>query len=195
MSRIATPASIDAAPAAARPALKAVKKQLGSVPNLFRLVANSPAALEGYLGLNGALAKGALDARTRERIALAVAEINGCGYCLSAHSYLGKVLAEIAMSREAVAAAIDLGDRERDPFAGAGIERAFGERAIEAEITLQGCRAVGDDAEKVGNAAELFLDGFEGGPCGCGGGIDRGGRRDAGHSGSPGWGPACLVGP
>ena len=95
MSRIPTPASIEAAPAAAQPLLEAVKKQLGVVPNLFRLVANSPAALEGYLGLNGALGKGALDARTRERIALAVAEINGCSYCLSAHTYLGKNLAKL----------------------------------------------------------------------------------------------------
>lgn len=95
MSRIPTPAAIDAAPEASRPLLEAVKKQLGSVPNLFRIVANSPAALEGYLGLNGALAKGALDARTRERIALAVAEINGCSYCLSAHTYLGKNRAKL----------------------------------------------------------------------------------------------------
>ena len=95
MSRLAIPASIEAAPAAARPSLEAVKKQLGSVPNLFRLVANSPAALEGYLGLNGALGKGQLDARTRERIALAVAEQNRCDYCLSAHSYLGSNLAKL----------------------------------------------------------------------------------------------------
>ncbi|MCA9221710.1 MAG: carboxymuconolactone decarboxylase family protein, partial [Planctomycetales bacterium] len=59
------------------------------------LVANSPAALEGYLGLSGALAKGRLPAATRERIALAVAEINGCGYCLSAHTYLAKNLAKL----------------------------------------------------------------------------------------------------
>lgn len=45
--------------------------------------------------MNGALAKGTLDAKTRERIALAVAEINGCGYCLSAHTYLGKNLAKL----------------------------------------------------------------------------------------------------
>lgn len=95
MSRIPTPASIEAAPAAAQPLLVAVKQQLGVVPNLFRLVATSPAALQGYLGLNGALAKGSLDARTRERIALAVAEINGCSYCLSAHTYLGKNLAKL----------------------------------------------------------------------------------------------------
>jgi uncharacterized peroxidase-related enzyme len=95
MSRIPTPATIDAAPAAARPLLEAVKQQLGVVPNLFRLVANSPAALEGYLGLSGALSKGALPAPTRERIALAVAEINGCNYCLSAHTYLGRNLAKL----------------------------------------------------------------------------------------------------
>jgi uncharacterized peroxidase-related enzyme len=95
MSRINTPASVEAAPAAARPLLEAVKKQLGSVPNLFRVIANSPAALEGYLGLNGALVKGVLDAKTRERIAIAIAEINGCSYCLSAHTYIGKNVAKL----------------------------------------------------------------------------------------------------
>lgn len=105
MSRIPTPASIEAAPTASQPLLQAVKKQLGIVPNLFRLVANSPAALEGYLGLLGALGKGDLPAATRERIAIAVAEINGCSYCLSAHTYLGKNVAklddaEIAANRQ-----------------------------------------------------------------------------------------------
>ena len=95
MSRIAIPASISAAPAASQPMLEGVNKQLGVVPNLFRLVSNSPAALEGYLGLSGALSKGALPAPTRERIALAIAEINGCSYCLSAHAYLGKNLAKL----------------------------------------------------------------------------------------------------
>ena len=95
MPRIPTPATIDAAPSAAQPLLEAVKKQIGSVPNLFRLTATSPAALEGYLSLNGALAKGALDAATRERIALVVAQVNGCSYCLAAHTYLGKHVAKL----------------------------------------------------------------------------------------------------
>jgi uncharacterized peroxidase-related enzyme len=95
MSRIPTPATIDTAPVAAQPLLQAVKKQLGIAPNLFRLVANSPAALEGYLSLSAALAKGELPAATRERIALAVAEINGCDYCLSAHTYLGRNVAKL----------------------------------------------------------------------------------------------------
>ncbi|MFX4221900.1 MAG: carboxymuconolactone decarboxylase family protein [Thalassobaculum sp.] len=95
MTRIPLPATIDAAPAAARPFLEGVEKMLGSVPNLFRLTANSPSALEGYLGLNSALSKGALKPQTRERIALAVAQINGCDYCLSAHTYLAKNLAKL----------------------------------------------------------------------------------------------------
>lgn len=94
MPRIATP-SVQDAPEAARPALEGAQKKLGMVPNLFRVIANSPAALEGYMALNGALGHGVLDAKTRERIALAVAEVNGCGYCLSAHTYIGKNLAKL----------------------------------------------------------------------------------------------------
>ena len=95
MSSIPIPSSIEASPVESQPLLRAVQKQLGVVPNLFRLVSLSPAALEGYLGLSGALSKGALPAPTRERIALAVAEINGCDYCLSAHTYLGKNVARL----------------------------------------------------------------------------------------------------
>jgi uncharacterized peroxidase-related enzyme len=95
MSRIPTPATIEDAPAASQALLHEVKRQLGVVPNLFRMVSNSPAALEGYVSLSGALGKGTLPAATRERIALAVAEINGCGYCLSAHTYLGQHVAKL----------------------------------------------------------------------------------------------------
>jgi uncharacterized peroxidase-related enzyme len=93
MSRLTIPAREDA-PAKSQPLLDVVEKQLGVVPNLFRLVGTSPAALEGYLGLNGALGR-SLDVKTRERIAIAVAQANGCDYCLSAHSYLGLNMAKI----------------------------------------------------------------------------------------------------
>ncbi|NSL53495.1 carboxymuconolactone decarboxylase family protein [Uliginosibacterium aquaticum] len=95
MSRISIP-SFEQSQAASRPLLDAVHKQLGVVPNLMKLVGHSPAALEGYLSLNGALAKGALSAPLRERIALAIAEYNGCDYCLSAHSYLAANLAKVS---------------------------------------------------------------------------------------------------
>lgn len=95
MSRIAIP-TVESAPAAAGPLLAAVKNKLGTVPNLMKLLANSPQALEGYLSLSGALGKGRLDAGIQERIALAVAEYNGCEYCLAAHAYLGKHVAKLS---------------------------------------------------------------------------------------------------
>jgi uncharacterized peroxidase-related enzyme len=95
MSRIPTPAAISDAPEKSRPLLDAVHKQLGVTPNMFRLISTSPQALEGYLGLSSALSRGALPAATRERIALAVAEANGCDYCLSAHTYLGRNVAKL----------------------------------------------------------------------------------------------------
>jgi uncharacterized peroxidase-related enzyme len=77
------------APASVKPLLDGVEAALGTVPNLMRGLANSRAALKGYLDLNRALAGGSLGAPLREQIALAVAEANGCGYCLAAHTTLG----------------------------------------------------------------------------------------------------------
>ena len=72
--------------------LDGVQKKLGMTPNLVRVFANSPAVLQGYLGLNDGLSEGALDAKVREQIALTVAETNGCEYCLAAHSAVSKML-------------------------------------------------------------------------------------------------------
>ena len=52
MSRIAIP-SLDNAPEASKATLDAVRRQLGSVPNLNRLIGLSPAALTAYTGFNG----------------------------------------------------------------------------------------------------------------------------------------------
>jgi uncharacterized peroxidase-related enzyme len=72
--------------------LDAVKGKLGLVPNMTRAMANAPAVLEGYLGFSGALGKGKLPARTREQLALAIGQVNGCDYCVSAHSAIGKMV-------------------------------------------------------------------------------------------------------
>lgn len=149
MSRIPTPSSIDTAPALAKPLLEAVDKQIGFVPNLFRVVANSPAALEGYLGMSGALAKGRLPAQTRERIALAVAQINGCNYCLSAHTALGKNLAKLS---DAEIAANRHGG-SLDPNADAAVRfaaRVVLERGHVSDADVQAVRMAGyDDAQIV----------------------------------------------
>ena len=72
--------------------LEGVQKKLGMTPNLMRTMANSPAVLEAYLGLGNALGKGTLSPKLREQIALTVSELNGCHYCLSAHTALGKMV-------------------------------------------------------------------------------------------------------
>lgn len=70
----------------------AVQAKLGVVPNMMRTMGNSPAVLEGYLGLSGALSHGKLSAKTGELIALAVSESNSCDYCLAAHTFIGEKL-------------------------------------------------------------------------------------------------------
>lgn len=80
-----------AAEGAIAESLAAVKAKLGVVPNMFATFARAPAALQGYLQLSGALGAGRLSTRQREAIALAVAQENACGYCLAAHSALGRM--------------------------------------------------------------------------------------------------------
>jgi uncharacterized peroxidase-related enzyme len=157
MSRINTFATIEAAPADAQPLLQGVKQKFGTVPNLFRLAANSPAGLEGYLNLNGALAKGSLSAQTRERIALAIAQVNGCEYCLSAHSYIGKNLAKLDDAEIAANRSGHSNDAKADAavaFA-AVVAKA---RGHVADADLQAVKAAGyGDAEVVEIVAHVAL--------------------------------------
>lgn len=62
----------------------------GATPNMFRAVANSPAALRSMWGAFGALGSGVLGAKLGEQLAVAVANVNSCGYCLAAHTALGR---------------------------------------------------------------------------------------------------------
>jgi uncharacterized peroxidase-related enzyme len=74
----------------AKELLDAVEKKYGAVPNSFKTMAHSPAGLQGFLDLSGTLESGVLPFETRYQIALAVSEINGCSYCLSAFTAIGK---------------------------------------------------------------------------------------------------------
>ena len=90
MSIRMTPIDPAAAHGQAKDLLSAVQAKLGVTPNMMRTMAHSPAVLEGYLALSSALAKGALPADIREQLALAIGQMNGCEYCVSAHTLLGK---------------------------------------------------------------------------------------------------------
>lgn len=148
MSRLSIPAVADA-PAASQPLLAAVHKKLGVVPNLMKLLGQSPAALEGYLSLSGALDKGTLDARLRESLALTVAEFNGCDYCLAAHSYIGKNL--VKLSDEQIAQARDgRANDERTQAALRFARQVAAERGRVQDAEIAALRAAGfSDVEAV----------------------------------------------
>jgi AhpD family alkylhydroperoxidase len=120
-------------PAEATALLTQMRKSIGSIPNMAKAMANSPALLKGYMGLSSALAGGILPAAVRERLALATAECNRCTYCLSAHTFLARN------------AARPDGDE---------IERARGRGTID-ETTIKTARAAGvtdaEIAEVIGN--------------------------------------------
>jgi uncharacterized peroxidase-related enzyme len=89
MSRLPLPTAATA-PAASQPLLAQIHGVFGATPNMFRAVANSPAALASLWGSFGALGGGVLSAKLGEQIAVAVADRNACHYCLAAHTMLGK---------------------------------------------------------------------------------------------------------
>ena len=74
----------------AKELLDAVEKKYGGAPNSFKTMAHSPASFQGFLDLSGTLEGGVLAFETRYQIAIAVSEINGCAYCLSAFTAIGK---------------------------------------------------------------------------------------------------------
>ena len=70
--------------------LEQIGSAFGAVPAMFRAVANSPAALTSMWSAFSAYGGGTLGAALGEQIAVAVANRNSCGYCLAAHTALGK---------------------------------------------------------------------------------------------------------
>ncbi len=131
--------------------MDAVKSQFGGVVNLFGTVAHSPAALKSLLGAFGALAEGRLDAKLGEKIAVAIANYNGCAYCLSAHTLLGK---NAGASAEEMAAAQQ--GRSDDPRSQAAIRfalRVVEDRADIQDSDIAALRVAGFDDEEI---VEIF---------------------------------------
>lgn len=70
--------------------LSEIHKAFGVTPNMFKTIANSTAALKMMWAGFGALGSGRLGPKLGEQIAVAVADVNRCEYCLAAHTALGK---------------------------------------------------------------------------------------------------------
>lgn len=81
---------LQSTPAASQPILAQIQQAFGTTPNMFKAVANSPAALQSMWAAFGALGQGTLGAKLGEQIAVAIANRNRCEYCLAAHTVLGQ---------------------------------------------------------------------------------------------------------
>ncbi|QQE09880.1 carboxymuconolactone decarboxylase family protein [Cupriavidus sp. ISTL7] len=92
----------------------------GATPNMFKAVANSPAALQSMWGSFGALGGGVIPARLGEQIAVAIANRNACEYCLAAHTALGR---KAGASAEEMSAA--QGGESTDPKTAAALRFAL----------------------------------------------------------------------
>ena len=86
-----TPIDPATATGEAKELLDGIQAAFGSTPNSFRAMANNPDVLKGWVGLSGAL-RATLPRDLGEQIAIAIAEQNGCAYCLSAHTAVGGLL-------------------------------------------------------------------------------------------------------
>jgi uncharacterized peroxidase-related enzyme len=137
----------------------AVQKQLGIVPNMMRTMAQSPSVLEAYLGFGAALRRGRLSAQVQEQIALAVAEINACDYCLSAHTALGR---GAGLSDRQLAASREASDSEPKTAAALAFARAVVERRGDVrDRDLDTVRAAGyTDGEIAEIVAQVALNVF-----------------------------------
>ncbi|MED5389520.1 MAG: carboxymuconolactone decarboxylase family protein [Pseudomonadota bacterium] len=143
----------------AAPMLAAVKSKMGMIPNLMATLANAPVALQSYLDFSGTLQQGALPARLREQLALAVANRNGCQYCASAHAMLGK---QAGLSTEDIRNG--LGGEAKDTQENAALRFALAvveQRGQVSDRDLDGIRNAGfDDGEIVEIIAHVVLNTF-----------------------------------
>ncbi len=135
------------------------ESQLGRIPNLYRTMASAPAALEGYLAFHSALARGQLGRVFREQLALVIAELNHCEYCVSAHSFRGQKVGiavdELAANRRAASS---------DPKTAAGLHFASAttrQRGAVSDEELAAARAAGWSDGEIGEiVAHVALNAF-----------------------------------
>jgi AhpD family alkylhydroperoxidase len=120
--------------------------------SVVALIPSSFAAPPGpYLSFSTALGGGALGAKLREQIALAVAEANGCEYCLAAHSTIGKMVglsnADVVASRQG---------RSSDPKAAAALAFARAVLDRRGDVSDADLRAVREAGHGDGEIAEIL---------------------------------------
>ena len=139
--------------------LDTCRKMLGGTPNLFTTAAHSPAALGAMLGLFANVGKSSLGAKIGELVAIAVAQSNGCRYCLAAHTAIGT---SVGLSAAALGDARQAASPDKRTAALLGLAVAINQsRGRISDDTLADARAAGvTDAEIVEVVAHVALNVF-----------------------------------
>jgi uncharacterized peroxidase-related enzyme len=139
--------------------LAAARNMFGRDVNLIRTAANSPAAVGAMVSFFASLGAGSLGGRTGELIAIAIAQANGCDYCLSAHTAVGALH---GLTVDALAAARHA--RASDPKVEAMLTFAVRVNEVRGRIddaALASARAAGlSDADLVEVIAHVALSVF-----------------------------------
>lgn len=120
--------------------LQKVKNAFGTVPNMFKAIGNSKVALESMWTSFEALGRGKIDAKFAEQLAVHVADLNRCEYCLSAHTLLGK---------KAGASDVEMLAAQRGESTDPRIQAAL---SFSKKLVTQKARISKDDVEQVRSA-------------------------------------------
>lgn len=99
--------TVEDAPPAAEGLLAAAEKRNGFLPNLLRVLANAPVALETYLTVSGINARSSLSIAERETVQIVAAATHGCGFCVAGHT--AAAYKQAGLDKETVDALRNLG--------------------------------------------------------------------------------------
>jgi uncharacterized peroxidase-related enzyme len=134
MSRL-TLRTIEDAPEEAKERLATAQKNNGYLPNLLRVLANAPVALETYQTVSAINAKASLGLPEREAVQITAAATHGCGFCVAGHTAIAEKKA--GLDRTVIDAL-----RDRDTVADARLDAVA--RFTEAVIASRGAVADSD---------------------------------------------------
>ena len=107
--------TIESAPEGSKAILSGANEKLGFVPNLYANMAESPAVLEAYTTLSEIYGKSSLSPTEQQVVSLAASVVNGCEFCVAAHSIIAKNMMNVD-------ADIVKSLRDRDAIADAKLE-------------------------------------------------------------------------
>ena len=109
--------SSETAPDGSKPILAEVQKSMGFVPNLFRVMAEAPAAAEAYASLKDIFGRSSLSDTEQQTVLLSVSFVNGCNYCMAAHTTLANMKRVPSEIVEALRTGAPLADTRLDALA------------------------------------------------------------------------------